>query len=91
MTSKTGIRVRPSVLGHHDALAQPLPNPRAKIDASFRATIRIVRKTGLELRVARRLLVAGLVGRVRGRVVSPIRFVLVTRIRHSYSPAATWL
>ena len=29
MTSKTGIRVRPSVLGHHDALAQPLPETGA--------------------------------------------------------------
>ena len=50
MTSKTGIRVGRPFLVTTMLLRNPCPNPRAKIDASFRATLRIARKTGLELR-----------------------------------------
>ena len=50
MTSKTGIRVGRPFLVTTMLLRSPCPNPRAKIDASFRATLRIARETGLELR-----------------------------------------
>ena len=89
MTSKTGIRVGRPFLVTTMLLRSPCRTRVRRLTLPFGRPFGLPEKPGLNC--AWRLLVADLVGRIRGRIVSPIRFVLVTRIRHSYSPAATWL
>ena len=84
MTSKDRHPCRPSVLDHHDALAQPLLNSRAQIHASPRPARWITGNAGLELRVARRPLVSDPIFFIRAPTA-----LFVTLVRHRSPPLTT--